>query len=448
MMLNIRLATFIAGVFGSATVIAGPACDVVTDQDVSIYYNNGMFSDRIEAKLAVMELQNQVRSTDVGSSVDPKISIAYSQPSNALDRIVNSAINQQDTDWAKILGWLFNDEISTPDAWFTEAIHSTTADFTVENYVNNAEIDFQSLQYRADILTGNKVILVAHGQGNFYANSAYDRLQERLAEEQVDGEEVSFSSFGIVSVASTGSRLESEVQGQDVQYVSLTTDQILLSLDSQRSILTPNVNSVGSTDWSGHLFLDSYLETDTAANSIVGLITQTVNAVTESQSQFRDGVLIDITLSWPLELARDVDLHIREPLAGPVGTDLQRFITVKHNEFEGNYGQLDVDAKDNFSIEHYTVECVDLEDQFNEDGRTEGKFEILVNYVDGDVPVPVDILVSAGDLVRSYENIVLNEVRDPTVPPWNADNFTIPVVDLTVNLENNQFTFTAEVESE
>ena len=395
---------FMAGLLSVSQAFAGPACDVVTAQDLSIYYNNGMFSDRIEAKLAVMTLQDQLQQENLDSNVEPKVSIAYSQPTQALNSVVTSAINQQESDWAKVLGWLFNDADDglAPEAWFTNAIHQLTTTTAANTYANTADIDFQTLQYRADILTGSRVIVVAHGEGNFYATAANERLEERFSEELINGEPVPFNGFGIAPIA---------------------------------SVVNGNI---------GHLFLDSYLLSNVGSSEVIQVIHETIDAVDESQTLLREGVLIDITMSWPLGQARDVDLHIREPLAGPVGTDLQRYIQVKHNVFQGNYGQLDVDAKDNTSIEHYTVECIDLEDQFTEDGRTSGTFEIMLNYVEYaeiEQPVSVDVLISAGDLVRSFENIILTEVRDPSAPEWNADTFTIPVVNLDVELTDNQFEF-------
>ena len=44
--------------------------------------------------------------------------------------------------------------------------------------IQNEDLERHVQQYKSDILSGNKVVLVAHSQGNFFATLARQQLSE------------------------------------------------------------------------------------------------------------------------------------------------------------------------------------------------------------------------------------------------------------------------------
>lgn len=99
-----------------------------------------------------------------------------------------------------------------------------------------------------------KVLLVAHSQGNFYANSLYDVLADKEGG-------IPVQSIGVYSVATPASR----VAGNG-QWLTSETDHVIAGLVdfASRSIMPPNIRieevSGGLDPFSGHDFTDVYLK--------------------------------------------------------------------------------------------------------------------------------------------------------------------------------------------
>jgi outer membrane biosynthesis protein TonB len=96
-----------------------------------------------------------------------------------------------------------------------------------------------------------KLLLVAHSQGNFYANNFYDKVAS-----QEGG--VPSQSIGVYSVATPANRV-----GGGGKYLTSDTDNIIASEVARFvKILPPNVHIplAGSTDSTGHSFSDVYLQ--------------------------------------------------------------------------------------------------------------------------------------------------------------------------------------------
>jgi hypothetical protein len=129
-----------------------------------------------------------------------------------------------------------------------------------------------SKKYNEDLCQGDKVVVVAHSQGNLYANIAYTGINENV----IDG-------FGIVSVANPSWYVASDDSNQF--YTTIDEDLIIGFLPGA---LSPNVNNfpgLNSDDLSGHMFIKSYLAQ--------GL---------EAESRILDHIISQIyTLEWPTE---------------------------------------------------------------------------------------------------------------------------------------------------
>lgn len=82
--------------------------------------------------------------------------------------------------------WRFLGGLAVAPTWFQTMMTNIAASLNAQAYVNNASLQLQlngdpanlTLQpgYRTLINDGKRIVIVAHSQGNFYANAAYDAL--------------------------------------------------------------------------------------------------------------------------------------------------------------------------------------------------------------------------------------------------------------------------------
>ena len=92
-------------------------------------------------------------------------------------------------------------------------------------YVNDDDLNDHIDNYRRDIKKGYKVVLLAHSQGNFYANFAYDMLYK------VENREItSTDSLGIVSVGTPASRVKDNFDSTTAPYTTFNVDKPMLGV--------------------------------------------------------------------------------------------------------------------------------------------------------------------------------------------------------------------------
>jgi hypothetical protein len=250
-------------------------------------------------------------------------------------------------------------------------------DFMQELYkFRAAAIDFEALftspttqnhlrLYRNELLEGKKVILVAHSQGNLFANREYMSLS---AEER--------RSVGIVSVANPDSRV---ADGRP--YTTLTRDLVIRATPGALGPTTDNGIFFDLNDPLGHGFTESYLAAGNPSRSrILGHLKDAFDTVPRPTAEATEGV-ITVTLSWGAQ--PDVDLHVFEPN----GTH------VYYSHQQGVSGFLDVDDVTSFGPEHFYVSCSTLET---------GTYRVGVNYYSGSAPEVANVQIQAGLLIRNF----------------------------------------------
>jgi len=133
----------------------------------------------------------------------------------------------------------------------------------------------EMLKAASEKVTTQKLLLVAHSQGNFYANSFYDTVVGK------DGG-VPTQSIGVYSVANPAGR----VAGNG-RWLTSDTDKVIARLVARtpfKKIMPPNVHIdlAGSSDPSGHGFSEVYLKYE-GARMIAG-IEASLSGLTPSSS--------------------------------------------------------------------------------------------------------------------------------------------------------------------
>lgn len=234
-------------------------------------------------------------------------------------------------------------------------------------------------KYTSDLNEGKKVIVVAHSQGNLFANAAVTEVINRNSDY--------VNSIGIVGVASPAGI----VIGSN-QYITADDDRVIDALRITHTVLPSNIdNDPGffddPRDMLNHSFTTSYLASELTTEYTLGESTLSSRAIIDSMfsnllstldypsSDLGDGA-IKVTLEWGSN--PDLDLHIFEPNGDHVF----------YSDLRGASGFLDLDDTTSFGPEHYFVACESIE---------EGRYVIAVNYFDGSGSETARVQISTAD---------------------------------------------------
>lgn len=195
------------------------------------------------------------------------------------------------------------------------------------------ESDYAAHDARLNALAiqGQKLMLIAHSQGNLFMNHAYDYVSPV----------VGTSSVRAVHIAPASPTLRGPYTLADI-------DVVINSLRSQGSSSVPANNITmpfASADPSGHTMLGTYL--DSARGALAKITGQMTTAMSELQtpSQTASPGAFTVTLTW--DGTGDVDLHTYEPSGAHVS----------YLHTRGNSGMLDVDNTRGYGPEHYYANC-------------------------------------------------------------------------------------------
>jgi len=379
----------------STNLVMGAVC---FKSDISIFYLNGMFNERDAAYLSLLALQNRLGDSTTN---DEKINYAlsYNKSENALFQLLEVARQEGFDNWSRFFQFL--NGISIAPEWFQDKMNELATEINAVNYVIDENLQSHVQKYRSELLEGKKALVVAHSQGNFYANEAYNNLESEISD-----------SFGIVSVATPANY----VAGGG-PYTTLVSDVVIEAVRIYKDwwgTLLPNVTNSSIYEWTSHAFVKSYLNGDVSGPKIVEDIWNSIDSLEDPENIAEQGI-ITVTLEWGAE--PDVDLHVYEPNG----------FHVYYGSMYGTSGYLDVDDITSYGPEHYYVSCETLQT---------GTYQIGVNYYWGDGIETARIQVNAGQIVRNYS------ISLSTVVGSDGNNSPIPVatIDVTVD-ENNVYQF-------
>jgi hypothetical protein len=355
---------------------AQSAPSVCSATNTRVFFGNGVLNDRIKAKLNLTTLQDALSATMATSDYEQlDFQLSFNATGGAIADLFESSIQDIASDISSF--WRFLGAVVPMPTSFRERLVNAAA--------------------------GKKVVLVAHSQGNFFANEAYGNLA--ASERQ---------SFGIVSVANP----DSFVAGGG-PYTTLFEDLVIAAVRAVKIAtggpqpLFPNsTNFLTFNDLSGHGFSESYLAGASSSASITSDFSSVWAALTQPTGTGASGI-ITVTLTWGSQ--PDVDLHTFEP-NGP---------HVYYAYKVGPSGSLDVDDVTGFGPEHYTVGCETLE---------QGTYRVGVNYYNGSAPEVANVVIAAGLQVRGFSIFLSNAVGS------SGNSSPVPVGDIVVTVnETGEF---------
>lgn len=228
---------------------------------------------------------------------------------------------------------------------------------------------------------GNKTILVAHSQGNMFANAVYDAVRTNVPQ-------TTYQGLAVVNVANPAAIAPSNL------YVTIFQDLVINLLASGQAVfgsglvptllpMSPNFDASGALskpDHRGHGFTEVYLardlptgtqESGSIAAKVTSLVSQAIVLAQPPNRTMTDGP-ITATLTW-LGIG-DVDLHVFEPQGSHV----------YYGATQGADGFLDLDNTSGYGPEHYYTSCTNF---------AEGTYQFGVNYYSGSVAQTATIAI-------------------------------------------------------
>lgn len=191
-----------------------------------------------------------------------------------------------------------------------------------------------------------KLVLVAHSQGNLFVNHAYDYITQQVTADNVK----------VVHIAPASPTLRGD-------YVLNTNDMVIqgLRVDGVDSVPASNINlGMSKADYSGHKLVETYLDGSRAGRGhIASMLNAALDSVVTPSSPGSIGSLT-VTMTWAGK--GDIDLHTFEP-------DMTH---IYYQNKTGQTGMLDVDNLHENGPEHYFATC-------DYDALEEGLYQFAIN---------------------------------------------------------------------
>lgn len=265
-------------IFSSNYAWSQSQCETDTSESTRIYFANGMSNDKsraFESSEEVRQLLNSSPSNAYRTSYNPnedwltQLLQVYEQ--KKLDQKLEV---QPEEYWY----WLRNME-EAPQ-WFKAIYKNSMDQFQESDVYNDPYLISHVNNYVRDLYNGKKVVIVAHSQGNFYANNAYRRILNEYPEYQ--------HNIGIVGVATPASSVQgwnnyNAAYPYGLYYTTNASDLVInLVRAFYPDTLPPNPGDEYSNGYfrANHGFVDTYLDQNGPfRNRIRDHILQTINMI-------------------------------------------------------------------------------------------------------------------------------------------------------------------------
>lgn len=234
--------------------------------------------------------------------------------------------------------------------------------------------------YKNDLDHGKRIILIAHSQGNLYANMALRKLRPKYTKNigmiglgSVAGYQYS-NTFYFTSLDDAVVNLfRGEPYKAEFDWSTFTLTVI------PYKVLPGNIKnykiwgSLGERS-NFHNFYTGYFRNKIPSRAKVDeKMHYYLKTLEQPKPILQLGALM-VTLTW--EGKTDVDLHVQEPN----GTK------VFYSNKTGSFGTIDVDNTTGKGPEHYVVPC---------SSKIEGEYEIAINYFSGNNPEKAKIHITS-----------------------------------------------------
>ncbi len=263
-------------VFGEGVALAQPS-SCTEDRHTTIVFGNGMFNDEEDAYRSLYALEllllERIALGDMEGSWS--FELAYNENERWFEQLIEVAEQRIGADWARFWRSLSGIEIM-PD-WMQEALEDLATEADLSAFVNDEDL-FRHLARYTELVAiqGSKVVLVAHSQGNFYANAAELHLRE------VDTS-FDMSAIGFVGVATPADRTPTA----DSPYTTFEQDRIIAAVRLLfPATLEGNVSTGGEdVDTLAHGLTTAYLIVPTSREKIISDVFEVQSGLSQPALQ-------------------------------------------------------------------------------------------------------------------------------------------------------------------
>lgn len=342
--------------------IQAEECVYNEEKKTRVFFGNGMFTEPSEARRNARIIEEML----VEMARDPRYSPSVDDLGNISDDTgeieVALSLNYPEYDPRFAITEVGVQRIAADESLFREfyQYYATTIDKDLEDHVT---------AYTDSLKAGHRLMVIAHSQGNFYANNAYDIIKAK--------EPDLVSSMKIIGLATPDSKI------RNGKYITLHSDYVIEAVNLLfDSTLDPHTTN---TDKKGHAF-KSYLNGDESRRELKGIFSEFYENTLYPTAKTKAGTF---TVSMDWNTNSDMDLHIYEPTGSHV------FFANKL----GLSGELDEDHSSGEGTEHYTVSCDSLED---------GVYEVYGSMFNGE-PTETAVSIKAGTEYRTFNTFFTEE---------------------------------------
>lgn len=365
--MNIRLLHFL-GVMVLIPNLGHAADETLCKQKVKVFFGNGVWNSIGDTQGSARLLARKFDIKILGTDLEGEISydIAHNPSDGVLLDLLETFQQNYTEDVSKF--WRFMSGLDPLPDFLQEKFKQVAIEMDENMIRGNPSIQRHIEKYNKALIEGNKVVVVAHSQGNLFANISYSGIDPILQ-----------SGFGIVAVATPSGRVAA-----GGPYTTIDEDIIIASVYGSKNANLDNFEGINLDDLSGHTFATSYMMTNhPAEQKILNDILSTIEELPDLESELGSGP-ISASLTWGAQ--PDLDLHIYEPNGDHV----------YYRNLTGTSGSLDLDDTNRQGPEHYFVTCDKLEI---------GTYRFGVNYYRGDEIEQGTILLQAGGQVYPRSNL-------------------------------------------
>jgi len=221
--------------------------------ETRLYFGNGMRNSYHEAKYSLDVLRNKIPKTPGWRPEKSKI--AYN-PAGFIGVELLQVYRQKSAEFREEFWiWLWN--LAKAPAWFQEDFRKILVGSEMDDSNNWHDLGHIAA-YEADMLANRSVLVVAHSQGNFYANNAASTM-DMLTFPVVE-------KFRMISIGTPSSRV-----ANNGPYFTLMSDGIIRWIPT--ALAANSTNSFPSPGLFDHDFVSHYLEGVPTGSSIIGSAT-------------------------------------------------------------------------------------------------------------------------------------------------------------------------------
>jgi hypothetical protein len=254
-----------------------------TMRKATFVFANGMFTERLEAAESLERLASEL-SARMPPGLEEEETWSFALAYNASERPLSQILQVGDqrlaasgANFFRILAGL-----EAMPAWFRDTASELAVEYEGRSFAADGDLDMHVLLYRELLETEqSKVIIVAHSQGNLYANEGYARVSQQLDAELL-------AAIGVVSVATPADRVAGGAP--PFPYVTFDEDLVIRAVRQVFSATLPgNTSSNGyEVDGLSHGFLTAYLHVPSARDLVLELAAAMAGELADPSESSRE----------------------------------------------------------------------------------------------------------------------------------------------------------------